>query len=81
MASGKQRSILQTSAGQAAPLPEALLIDLIEEIEYENDARRAYVRVQQQLSDYRAKGVAAPEQLLAMERALAMECTAESQGR
>ena len=56
-------------------------IDLLEEIEHEGDARRAYARVQQRLSVYRAQGTDVPEQLLSMERALAFDCMAESQGR
>ncbi len=57
------------------------VMDLIEELEHESDARRAYGRIQQRLNVLRATGADIPETLMRMERALALECTAQSQGR
>ena len=65
----------------AAAVSESALKELIVDIEREADARHAYHRVQQRLNVYRARGVEIPETLVRMERALALDCMAESQGR
>lgn len=54
---------------------------LIDELDHEEDARQAYLKLQHRLRDYRNAGRTIPETLARMERVLAMECSAQSQGR
>lgn len=81
MASENRRPGQDTGPERAAIASDGAAPELLKDIENERDARRAYATVQQRLSVYRAKGVEVPESLLRMERVLAFECTAESQGR
>lgn len=50
----------------------------LEEID---DPRRSYAMVQERIRAYRANGYQIPEALAQLERRLATECWAESQGR
>ena len=65
----------------AGPQSDALPPGLIEAVERERDARGAWMRVRQHVEACHTSGAPVPEPLLRMERALALECTAESQGR
>ena len=57
------------------------LAALIEAVDREGDPRHAWARVRQHLDAVKSSGRTVPENLLRIERALAIECMSESQGR
>lgn len=55
--------------------------ELNRQMEQLDDPRQCYALVQERIRRYRSEGSSVPEQLSRLEKALIVECLAESQGR
>ena len=70
-----------THTAPSAATPDAFVVGLLAELESDRDPRTALMRLRQHLEACRRDGRCPPETLMRIEKQLAIECMAESQGR
>lgn len=61
--------------------PERAIVEEFGRFEIEDDPRDAMARVSARIVAYQAKGLEVPADLLRLNKVLAAECVAQSQGR
>lgn len=66
---------------RSADGPTSVVGLLQTEIDSATDPRQAYRKVKDVIADFRKRGKAPPEELLVLERNLALDCIEASQGR
>lgn len=60
---------------------DGIIGNLQTEIDAATDPRQAYRKVRDTIAEYRRRGKNPPDELLVLERNLALDCIEESQGR